>query len=785
VSAAVVATLAFGIGLDVGVFTVVDGVLFRARVTTDPETFVQIDARPVTDGTVARGGLPLVSHDDFLAYRGRASSLTSLAAWTPVHATLRDATSGAEDMLPVLVTCEFFSVYPVHPILGRSLTERDCAAPGRDPVVLMGEQLWRRRYDARPDVVGRTIVLNERSFIVVGVLPDGYDGQLRGPLWIPYTMSAAFFGGQEMLESDTPWLVMVGRLRPGGARAAAAAEMALIARQRDRVVPGRETRVRLTNGSTIDMLPTSTSAALLVSLVMGGLSLVLLIVCANVSTLLLSRAAARRGEIGVRLSLGASPLRLVRMLLIEHLLLALVAAPLGVLVAWQVPPIFRSQIPDLPHYAFGLDLTALLYLAGTSLAVGGLIAIVPLLEALGGRSIGPSTERTGSARPSRTGTILIAVQVAMSVVVVTGAVLLVRGERALRSAPPGFETERVLLARPRMGTSYTPSMTRAYYRRLADQIRAVPGVRRISFASAPPLGDGEGGAAARRVRPRESAGRDLTVTENLVSADYFSTLGLPITHGRALTDEEPAVEPSPVVISEALARTLFPAGDPVGRELVDDAHRLRTVVGVAGDVTGLAGDVAGRFTLYGPRPADVAGDALMVRFEGDAGRTAGAVREALRRLDPDTVVEPRTIGMLRRELADRFLRMVRIVVVPGLAAVALAAIGLYGLASFSAERRTKEMGIRMALGATRADVVAQALRAGFGPVAFGLGLGAAVAAAMAHALQLSLDRVDLQAQSPVTYVAAISLLASIAVMAMAWPALRASRTSPLVALGRD
>jgi hypothetical protein len=375
--------------------------------------------------------------------------------------------------------------------------------------------------------------------------------------------------------------------------------------------------------------------------------------------------------------------------------------------------------------------------------------------------------------------------VTLSVVVVAGAMLMMRGERSLRSAPPGFETERVLLARPRMATSYTPSMTRAFYRRLADQVRAVPGVRSVSFASAPPLGDSDAGADALRVRPRDPAGRDVTVTENLVSGDYFSTLGLAITHGRALTDDESDVEPRPVVISAALARTLFPALDPVGRELVDDAHRLLTVVGVAGDVTSLAGDGAGRFTLYGPRPADVAGAALMVRFEGDAGRTAGAVREALRLLDANTVVEPRTIGVLRRELADRFLRMVRIVVVLGLAAVALAAMGLYGLASFSAERRTKEMGIRMALGATRADVVTQALRSGFGPVAFGLSLGAALAALTARALQLSLDRVDLQAQSPASYVAAISLLAAIALLAMAGPALRASRTNPLVALRRD
>jgi ABC-type antimicrobial peptide transport system permease subunit len=352
--------------------------------------------------------------------------------------------------------------------------------------------------------------------------------------------------------------------------------------------------------------------------------------------------------------------------------------------------------------------------------------------------------------------------------------------------PPGFETERVLLATPRIQTPpHTASTAQDFYRRLSDGVRGVPGVRSVSFASAPPLGDGEAGVEGLRVRPREPGGRDVTAAQNLVSAGYFATLGIPIVRGRGLSDDDTASEPRPVVISDALARMLFPGGEPIGQELAAGRERLLTVVGVAGDVSSLAGDGGGRLTVYEPRSAQVAGDAMMVRFDGDAGATAGAVRDVLRTLDPNTVVEPRTIGVLRRELADRLLRIVKIVVVLGVAAVALAAIGLYGIASFSADRRSREMGIRIALGATRADIVGAALRSGLKPVAFGLCLGTAIAALAARALQLSLERVNIEAQSPATYVAAVSLLGSIALMAMLGPALRAGRSDPLVVLRRD
>jgi predicted permease len=790
-SAAMIATLSLGIGLDAGAFTMIDGMLFRARVKDSPATFVQIDARDSTPGAATRGGLPMVTLGDYAAYRDRSTSLRALAAWAPVHATLGGGTaaSSPQDVVPIVITCNFFAVYNTPPIAGRLFREDECAAPGGSPVVVIGEDLWRARYAASPTIVGTTIELNDRPFTIVGVMPANYDGQLRGPIWIPYTMEAPFFAGRDLFrEPAVAWLVMIGRLQPDVTRAAAAAELTVIARQQDQRAPGRKTVVRLTNGSLFDMMQPSALAFSIVPLVMGALSLVLLIACANVTMLLLSRAAARQHEIAVRLSLGATRWRVVRMLLTESVLLAVFAGPWSAWLTYEVPLIWKSRMTQLPFYPFQFDLRTFAYMSGITLAAACLAAFPPALEAIkGSLSASLHGENALSGRTRRTTDLLVIAQVAMSLVLLVGAAIMVRAEVALRSAPAGFDGDHVLLATPRVTVPpYTPDAAARFYLQLADRVRALRGIRAVSSSSAPPLGDSEDGAATTRLRP--SGGNPasaVAATVNRVTADYFATLDIPIVHGRGFLDSDAAARVRPLVVSEALARAMWPARDALG-QLVEDADgRPGEIVGVAGNIASIAGDSTAGAVVYAPRAADAAGDALLVRFDGDSADTARAVRDAMRLLDANATAEPRTIAAVRQELAERFMRLVRVIVFLGVVAIGLAMIGLYGVTAFAASRRMKEMGIRTALGATRFDIARLVVASGAKPILLGLVVGLTIAAPASRALQQVLARVRIDARDPLVFAATAALLALVAFAAMFGPARRAAAVDPIHALRQD
>jgi predicted permease len=782
-SAAVILTLALGIGLDAGAFTLIDGMLFRARVNESPSTFVQLDPQ----FTGAGAGLPIVSVGDYAAYRDQARSLRALAAWAPVHATLAgSAASGSQGYVALLVTCNFFSVYPAVPIAGRVFRADECAAPGASNVVVIAEELWRARFASDPRIVGANIDLDGHPFTVVGVMPSSYDGRLRGPIWIPYTMEAAFFAGRDLFQEPlVSWLVMVGRLHPGVSRAAAAAELQVIARERDGLVPGRKSTMRLTGGSMFEMMRSPAVAISIVPLVMGALSLVLLIACANVTMLLLSRAAARQHEMAVRLSLGASSGQLIRMLLTEGLLLAIIAGPASAWIAYEVPIAWKARIPQLPFYPFQFDLWTFAYMAAVTFAAGALATLAPAMEALKSSTSG-SLQGQGAFGSGkwRTANLLIVAEVAMSLVLLVGAGLLLHGEYALRTADPGFDSAHVLLATPRISIPpHTRTSAAGFYARLSRAIGQLPGVRTVAFASAPPLGAPEGGAET--VTLRRSGAADYTAPINAVTERYFETMNISIVRGRAFVDDDAVSRVRPIVVSEALSRTLWPDEDPLGQVLEDSHGRPLEVVGVARTIeTALADSSAGAL-VYAPREADAFGDALLVRVGGDAAPVARAIRETIRSLDVNATAEAQTLASIRIDVADRFMRIVGVVVWLGVVAIGLAVVGLYGVTTFTASQRTKEMGIRMALGATRRDIIALVLTSGAKSTAIGVGIGLMIATIASRALQQVFAHAPLDVRSPATFAAASALLAIIVVAAMIGPARRAASADPIHALRRD
>ncbi len=789
-SIAIVATLALGIGLDAGAFTVIDGVLFRARVKTDPSSFVQLDPEYSGAGVAPAAGLPLVTLVDFMAFRERASSLETLAGWLPARATLSGGPPAAapQDIVPLLVTCNFFSVYPTVPIAGRLFREDECGSPGRTAVALIGEALWRNRFAANPSIVGTPIDLNGRQFIVVGVVPSDYDGQLRGPIWIPYTMEAPFFAGRDLFrEPSSRWLVMVGRLRADVSRTAAAAELQAIALQQDQLTPGRKTALRLTNGSLFEMMRSPAMALAVVPLVMGALSLLLLIACANVTMLLLSRAAARQHEIAVRLSLGATRGRLVRMLLTESLLLAVVAGPASAWIAWQVPVVWKSRIPSLPFYPFQLDLATFGYLAAVTFGAGCVAGLAPALETLK-RSTSASLQGQDAIgiRGWRTPEMLVVAQVATSLVLFVGAGLLLRGEHALRTADGGVDGTHVLLASPRISVPpYTPASAASFYRAVANDVSSQPGVRSVAFASTSPISDFENGAQATTLRRPAETASAYTAQLYAVSDRYFDTMNIAIVRGRALREGDEAARVRPIVISESLARAIWPGADPIG-QLGEDAHGGPCeVVGVARNIdSGIGGSATGA-SMYAPRDQAAAGDVLLVRAAGDTTTVARAVRESIRSRDASATVEPRTLAAIREDLADRVMRIVGLVVFLAAVAIILAVIGLYGVTAFVAGRRTKELGVRMALGATRRDIVALMLLSGFRSILAGMIIGIGMAAVGARALQKVFEQSPLDVRGPATFAVASLMLAAIAVAAMVGPAHRAASADPIHSLRQD
>ena len=521
-SAATIVTFTIGIGLNAGVFTVINGLLFRPRVAFDPPSFVELRI----DRADARGriALPLASLQDYEALSG-ATSLRDVAAWTPVHAAV-GGQPGPGGYLPLLVSCNFFAAYgPERPLLGRLLRTEDCGGADSPPVVVIGEDLWRTAMSARPDVIGSALLLNRHAFTVVGVMPSGYAGQLRGPIWVPFTAAPVFYDGRDLFrERSTPWLLgIVGRLRPAVQRPTATAELAIIARQLDAAVSNQRTTVNVTTGAMIDTPLAREAAAWAVPLIMGALGVVLAIACANVALLLLSRSMVRQQEIAVRVSLGASRARIFQMLLVESALLAAIAVPPSVAVASSAPRVFRALIPTLPDYPFAVDGSVLAYLGAVTVFAGVMAGIAPAFESLK-KDVNAALHGHGAAAGAsgwHARDVLVAAQVAMSLVLLVAVGLFLRAEARLLAANPGYDIDRVMFVEPRLSVPpHTPDSAAAFYKTFAQRALVVPGVRAVAYAR----GTADDSVGSTPVATMTALDSNVTATASVsvVSSGYFA-----------------------------------------------------------------------------------------------------------------------------------------------------------------------------------------------------------------------------------------------------------------------
>ncbi len=779
-SGVVVLTLTIGIGMNASVFTVVSGLAFRPHVGKDPDTFLRVITRSRMQNT-PRGA----SYGEYVAFRDHSGSLRQLAAWAHFPAFIgADNSAGSVGMA---VSCNFFQVDGLErATLGRLITPEDCL-PGQAPVALISEGIWRTRFASDPRISGQRIELNDRPIIVVGVVPNGTAGWTRPAwapatacIWLPYTAAAFFEPLGDPFAEQHLWLSLAGRLAPGFSRSQARSELSVLAQHQDRLHPGRDTAIETTDGSWIQELELSMTGRqlMLIGFFVGSFNLVLLICCANVATLLLARAAARRREIAVRLALGAPRIRLIRMLVTESLVLAAIAGTAGIYLAYFVPALlFQLVTGRSPDFPLLPDWRTFSYVAGVVLLTGILAGLAPALESVKGsitESLKGDAGLFGAGRARRLESWLVSAQVAMSMVLLVGAALFAQAENRTLQANTGYQPQKVVVA-PLFLPSGTEAQAAMRLSALAERVRALPGARSVAFTEGIPMFE----HITVELRPPARPDASQPVDVYTASPAFFETFSIPLLRGR----EFGSGEMSSVIVSERLARTFWPRQDPIGKVLELPAGRF-TVVGVARDVDPLRFGGSENPSVYRPRRLHRIRNVMSVRFDRGAAMGAAAIRSAIRETDPNMLGMARVMQDWIDQVTEELWNVVTLIVILGVVAMLLATTGICGTVSFAVSRRTRELGIRVALGAQRRDILREVVVAGTKPVAQGLlaGLWFSVAIAVGLRQSVSGSFIRLDTANPALYSGVALLLAFTALTAILGPAVRGARADPLNAV---
>jgi len=778
---AAVVTLALGIGATTAIFSVVDAVLLRPLSFGDPSRLVLVWER-----FGARDqNTNVVNPANYLDWRDRATSFSDLAAFGWSQETFTGDVP--EVVQGRTVTPNFFHTVGLTPLLGRTFTRAEADSGGPN-VVVLSYGLWRRRFGGDSSVVGRSVPVAGGSAIVLGVMPPALRPMPWGTeeFWAPLRLNEGnrARGGR--------YLMVVGRLKPGVTQARAQAEMDVITQALQQEYPGFDTGWTANVITLTDQVVGSARCALLV--VLGAVVLVLLIAAANVGNLVLARVEGRQRELAVRTALGASRLRLVSQWLAESALLAIAGGTAGVLLAsWGVELLVAVAPPYIPRLAeISVDRGVLAVAGLVSVAVGigaGLPAALGVTTqglAVGLRSESGRTTSDRVARRWRDG--LVVVQVSLALVLLSGAGLLVRSLQRLSAISPGFDVTHVTTVGIDLpqATYADAAKQNAFYQQLTNQIRSMPGVSEVGAISLIPLVPQ--GAATRFTvvgRPEPKAGEWTSADIRTADPGYFAAMRVRLERGRTFTTADRAVAPPVIVVNETMARQFFPGQDAVGQRLQvnwTDPKAHPEIIGVVGDVRTSSLDADIRPMIYYPLAQAPTGSmTLAIRHSGDPGPLVTSVRATVRDFDRDVPLSDvaSMTTLLNRSMADRRYPMF---LLSGFAALAvlLAAVGLYGLLSYVVSRRTREIGVRMALGADRGAVLGLVLRDGVRLTLIGAAIGAVASGVAARALGHLLYGVG--PTDPLTFAVVGLLLVAVALVASYLPAARATRVDPVEAL---
>jgi len=799
-----IVSLALGIGANTAIFSLADYILLPRLSVPNPSGImvVQSQFRGESLGSIFQ--YSGVSNPDFEDLQKKSNSFAGLTATQYFQFGFApDKTAQPQMKFGALVSGNFFDVLGVRPDLGRSFRPDEDKVPGRDAVVVLGHYLWESDFASNPEVVGRSIYLNGLPFTVVGVAPESFTGPnawLRADLYVPLAMQPALAGGSEQSELEMRGLrvlTVMGRLKPGIGSRQAATETRVIGQQLAQAYP------KTNRTCSLEVLTywrsTRISTIITLGLFMMGLAgVVLLIACANVMNLMLSRASGRAREIAVRLAMGVGRARLVRQLLTESLVIAILGGGLGLVLA-QAGANWFSQIRvpiDVPIVVdVKLDTNVLLFALLVSVASAILFGLAPalqstqtdLISAL--KSGGGARQPTGKRRRFLGRNVLVMAQVSASLLLLVVATQAYRGARKLLSSPAGFRTDHLLTAsfNPTLARD-TTEQTKEFYRRLQEQARTLPGVKSVALTQAMPMVPS---SPAIRVIPEgvqlPTGTEAVSVFSDIVSDGYFHTLGVPLVEGREFAAPDRADSPRVVIVNELFARKYYPHQDAIGKRL-----RLNSAEGPFAEIVGVAKQSKYVFTveppmdyLYLPLAQNpTPGMTLLLETEGPSAELAGPLRDLVRSLDSrQPIYGVRTMEEFFDVRAHKTLGLlVEAMAGLGVLGLVLALVGLYGLMTYSVSLRQREIGIRMAVGADPPTVVRMVLRQGM--ILAGSGVVVGLALSLAASKPIASLAEGQGFNLPLVALVTIALLAMAALGAYI-PARRASRVDPNTVLRQE
>ena len=779
-----IVTLALGIGANTAIFSVVDAVLLRPLPFSQPEQLVRIF------GTSPQLDRSPVSPANFLDWRERNQVFERICAYTDDVMTLLG--SEAPERLRVeRVSWDFFDLLGVSPSFGRSFT-REEDENGRNQVAVLSYEFWQTRFGGRTDIVGQTLNLNDKPFTVIGVMPRGFTfPDRRMQLWTPIAFTPA-----ERNVRDTNYLSVIARLKKGVTLAHASSDMNGVAQQISREHP------ELNTGASLKLLTLGSvvigNVRPLLLVLLAAVVFVLIICCANVANLLLARSAGRQKEVAIRRAIGASRSRIIRLVLAESAVLGVIGGIFGCLLAiWGIDLLIALRPQGLPRLdEIGMDWRILVFTGGISLLCGFLFGLAPALQASSAQlnDVLKQGDRTGTINPTSFGTrnLLVGSEVALSLILLVGAGLLIRSFGRLVDVDPGFRPDNVLtVSIPLSASRYAdPQRQAAFFQRLLKQARELPGVQSAGVVSDLPLFGGSSTGFDVSGRPEASPSERPLTEFRSASADYFRAMGIDLIAGRTFNDGDKAGAPGVAIINQTLARKYFGTANPIGQRIgLSRPTDWREIIGVVRDVRnyGLAAEV--KPECYLPylqnSPDYLAGSAswmvMVVRTDAAPTGYIGTIKRELQLIDKDqpiSSIKPMT-AYLAESIAERRFNMLLLGIFATLALV-LAAIGIYGVISYSVAQRTREFGIRMAMGAGRGNLIALIMRQGMRPALLGLVIGLAGAAATTRFMSSLVFQVSVT--DPGIFLIVALVLGFVALAACLVPARRASRVDPMVAL---
>jgi len=797
-AATAAASLAIGIGANTTIFSIANALLFR------PPAGVLEPSRLVDVGRSQNGrGFDNNSYPNYLDIRARATVFTDIYAYRLVAEPLSlGGRDGAERIFGEMVTTNFFSVLGTRAVVGRLFAASDGDQPGATPLVVLSHRFWMRRFSGDPGVVGQTLSLNGRPFTVIGVAPEGFHGTtvLSGDVWVPLDMvgeltprrTAAILSSRAGV-----WLVMGARLKPGVSLQQAQAELETIGRALEREHP-EQNRGRGLNVVASSPIPgNGAPVAAFMGLLMGIVGLVLAIACANVAGVLLARATARRHEIAVRLAIGAGRARLIRQMLIETTMLFLIGACAGLALARVATTLLVSLLPTLPvpvDVSLPLDARAVSFTLAVSLVAALLSGLAPALTSSRAEVIsGLRADGQGAPDRLRMRNAFLIAQVAFSIVLIVGAGLFVRALQRATSIDPGFDVRGVELAALDFSLAgYVEETGRTFASTMLERVRAIPGVQSAALAAVLPLGGsgmGLGGIAIPGVAPPQGQ-RFFDADWNIVTPGYFATMKSTLVAGRDFTDADRANTPLVAIVNETAARRWWPNQDAVGKTIQQQSFRegaapgemaTLTVIAVARNTKyrSLAEDP--RLFMYVPLAQQYRSRMTIVARSSDGQRLATEVRKLVASLDPNlpiivsqTLDDYTSLNLVPQRVAASVTASL------GAVGLLLAAIGIYGVTAYMVTSRTREIGIRMALGAQPMAVLRIVLGQGLGLTLAGAAIGLVLAAGAGRLLGSLMFGVG--ATDPVTFVGAAVLFCVVGLVACYAPARRASAIDAMEAL---